>query len=83
MASITVVIPCYNASSHLLKCIQALNAQNNKDFEVTFVDDASTDNTVEVINNLKSNVNFDYSLISCKKNEGPANARNIAIKKTY
>lgn len=82
MASITVVIPCYNASSHLLKCIQALNAQNNKDFEVTFVDDASTDNTVEVINNLKSNVNFDYSLISCKKNEGPANARNIAIKKT-
>lgn len=82
MASITVVIPCYNASNHLFKCIQALNAQTNKDFEVIFVDDASIDNTVEVINNLTQNVSFNYSLVTCKKNKGPANARNLAIKKT-
>src|SRR5699024_9881937 len=50
------------------------------DFEVLFVDDASTDNSVEIINEYA----FEYSfikLIESKENSGsPAKLRNIGIE---
>jgi glycosyltransferase involved in cell wall biosynthesis len=46
---LSVVILTYNSSSTIDKCLQSLEQQTNKNFEVLIVDDDSTDNTLELI----------------------------------
>lgn len=45
----SIVIPTYNRADLIVKTIQSLSAQSNKDFEIIIVDDGSTDNTAEVL----------------------------------
>ena len=47
-ASISVVIPCYNAAAFLREAIDSALAQTRPADEVIVVDDASTDGSVEV-----------------------------------
>ena len=49
MPYVSVIIPCYNASSYIQKCLQALEEQSFQDFEVILVDDCSTDETISYI----------------------------------
>jgi GT2 family glycosyltransferase len=44
---VTVVIPNWNGLKHLEECFSALNAQTCREFEVIFVDNASSDASVE------------------------------------
>ena len=41
--NVSVIVPVYNASSTLRKCVDSLLAQTLKDYEVLLVDDGSTD----------------------------------------
>ena len=53
---ISVVIPCYNEETtiqEILKLVQI--ALNDKEYEIILVDDASTDNTFQIINDLSLN----------------------------
>ena len=53
---ISVVIPCYNEETtiqEILKLVQI--ALNDKEYEIILVDDASTDNTSQIINDLSLN----------------------------
>jgi len=53
---ISVVIPCYNEETtiqEILKLVQI--ALNDKEYEIILVDDASTDNTSHIINDLALN----------------------------
>jgi GT2 family glycosyltransferase len=45
----SIVIPNWNGSAHLPECVAALRAQSFQDFEVLFVDNASSDASVEWI----------------------------------
>lgn len=45
----SIVMPCYNDSAYLPKALSAIAAQSFRDFEICFVNDASTDNSEEVI----------------------------------
>lgn len=45
---ISVIVPMHNAERHLVRCMQSLAKQTFRDFEVIFVDDGSTDNTLSV-----------------------------------
>lgn len=74
---ISVVVPCYNVEKFLKDCVDSLDAQTYKHFEVIFVDDGSTDGTLSVLQQLctgKSN----YKIIS-KQNGGVSSARNVGI----
>lgn len=51
MPKVSIVIPSYNYSQYLDERIQSLLNQTYQDFELIIVDDASTDNSVEVIKN--------------------------------
>ena len=50
------------------------NFNDNCKFEVIFVDDCSTDNSVKIIKQ------FNYKLLSLPQNKGPAYCRNIGAK---
>lgn len=50
MPKVSIVLPSYNYARYLDERIQSLLEQTYKDFELIIVDDASTDNSIEVIN---------------------------------
>ncbi len=69
---VTVVIPTYNTARYLSAAIQSVLDQTYKDFEVIVVDDGSTDNTRELLAEIR-----DPRLrVICTENRGVAAARN-------
>ena len=55
MRKVTVGVPCYNESKNILKCLDSITSQSDifKGIEVLIVDDGSTDDTVNIIENYK------------------------------
>ena len=49
----SVIIPVYNAEKTLSYCLDGILNQTDQDFEVILVNDGSTDNTQEVIEEYK------------------------------
>ena len=47
----SIIIPSYNRASFLMKAIQSVLNQTHTNFELIVVDDGSTDNTRELIEN--------------------------------
>lgn len=81
---ISVICPCYNAEKYIDKTIQSLLGQTKKgfDFEIIFIDDGSTDKT---LNKLKDSIKlFSEKAIVVKiksqNNYGAGSARNLGIK---
>ncbi|MBQ9684227.1 glycosyltransferase [Candidatus Saccharibacteria bacterium] len=79
---ITIVIPYYNASGKIIKCLTSLKAQTSNNFLVVFIDDRSTDNSKKVIQSELRDSNIKYEIIRNKKNIGPGYSRNVGINKT-
>lgn len=48
---VTVVVPNYNCAEYLDKCLEHVVNQTYKNLEIIVCDNASTDNSVEIINN--------------------------------
>ena len=77
---ISVIIPIYNEEKNIYKCVKNLVAQTTPDFHVVFINDGSTDKSLQVLNNTLSttNPNFSFEIIS-QKNSGAAKARESGI----
>ena len=76
---ISVIIPIYNSSRYIKKCLESLNNQDFKySFEIIIIDDASSDNSIEIIKKKKLK---NVTIFRIKKNSGPSSARNIGIKR--
>ena len=63
MKKIGVVIPVYNAEKSIEKSINSLLNQTFKDWLAIIINDGSTDNTVEIINNIKMMIGFIYFIL--------------------
>ncbi|MBI6066432.1 glycosyltransferase family 2 protein, partial [Clostridium perfringens] len=74
---ISIIVPFYNSSDTIKNTIYSLSNQTDKNFQVIFVNDGSTDNTIDIIK--KENIKFDYKIIN-KDNGGVSSSRNIGIK---
>jgi len=48
-ASVSVVVPCYNAADTVLRALESVRAQTRAVHEIICVNDASTDATARVI----------------------------------
>ena len=46
---ISVIVPCYNVEKYLNYCFASLQEQTYQNFEVIFVNDGSTDGTLDRI----------------------------------
>ena len=76
---ISVIVPFYNAESYIKTCLDVLLKQDfTKPFEIIMVDDASTDNSRNIV---KMHDFPDLRLYSLLSNSGPAAARNLGLKK--
>jgi len=81
IASINIVIPCYNVEEVIEKCIRSLSSQvypKNK-YHCYFVNDASTDNTAKILDSYNNNEQI--TVIHHEKNLGLSSARNTGINK--
>ena len=74
--TVSVIIPTYNRAHLVGRAIRSVLAQTYQDFEIIVVDDASTDNTEEVVNSF-NDPHIRY--IRHEKNHGGAAARNTGI----
>lgn len=75
---LAVVVPTYNRRDALQQCMEHLEAQTRKDFEVVIVDDGSTDFTEAWVSDYIKRTPLSVRYFQ-QKNSGPARARNFAI----
>lgn len=77
---LSVVMPMFNSEQTIIKALDSLNNQTDKDLELILVDDGSTDNSYEVAKSYLESVDFKYN-ISKIENKGQSVARNLGMKK--
>ena len=78
--SVDVIIPIFNGATTIVRAIESINSQiADCDLRVITVDDFSSDNSIELVGNLK-NSKIEIMIISNPKNLGNAYSRNIGIK---
>ena len=80
MKKISVIIPVYNTEKYLKRCLDSVIAQEYKDLELVLINDGSTDNSEQLINEYKTKYPELISYYN-KENTGVADTRNFGIKK--
>ena len=73
----SVIVPAYNVQQYISRCIESIATQTLKEIEIIIVNDASTDNTLEIIKKIKDER---IIIIDKEKNEGLSAARNSGIR---
>lgn len=75
---ISVIIPIYNTSIYLEKCLNSLVNQSLKEIEIICINDGSTDNSLEILQ--KYAKSDERIVIINQQNKGQSAARNVGIK---
>lgn len=79
---ISVIIPCYNVSKYLDRCMDSLLKQTigyNK-LELIFINDASTDNTLDMLLGYEEKYPDTVLVINLEENKKQGFARNLALE---
>ena len=78
---LSIVIPTFNSSNLLIRCLAALEKQSASklEFEVVVVNDGSTDKTIDSLSQFQENTDLNLKWISIL-NSGPGNARNAGVE---
>jgi len=74
---ISIIVPVYNVSKYLKKCIESLINQSYKNVEIILVDDGSNDGSGKICDKYKNDDN--RIVVIHKKNNGVSSARNCGI----
>ena len=78
MVKISIIVPVYNSEKFLEKCINSIINQTLKDIEIIFINDGSTDKSLDI---LKSYELKDSRIkVLSQNNTGPSCARNNGLK---
>lgn len=75
--SISIIIPVYNGSKTIVNTLNTALSQNYENFEIIVVNDCSTDNTLELLREIKDPK---LKIFSFEKNQGRSRARNFGIE---
>lgn len=76
--SISIIIPVYNAASTLKRCIESILKQDYTNFEILLVNDGSSDNSWEIMLELKKQ--DPRILVLNKPHSGVSASRNYALE---
>ena len=75
---VSIIIPAYNSERYIVKCLKSLQAQSYKNIEIIIINDGSTDQTQNIIDDfIKTDRRF---LLINQGNTGVSGARNVGMK---
>ena len=75
---ISIIVPVYNVSAYIERCVSSLLCQTFTSIEIIFIDDGSVDDSVLKIRSLIKNK--PWCVLLRQKNQGLSSARNAGIK---
>ncbi len=81
MPKVSLIMPVYNSEKTLDISVGSILNQTDKDIEFIAVDDGSTDNSLEKLQQLKQKSPIDFKIYN-KKNGGAASARKYGLNKS-
>lgn len=74
---VSVIVPVYNSSSYIKRCVDAIRSQTYTNLEIILVDDGSKDNSLEM---MEEYAKEDSRIVVIhKENGGSSSARNVGI----
>lgn len=78
---LSIVIPVYNNGRYIYQCLSSILQQdiNFNDIEIVCINDGSTDNSLEEINRVEMDYDFEINIVN-KENTGVSESRNVGIK---
>lgn len=79
MTELSVIVPAYNAENFISDCLDSILNQVKVNIEIIVVNDASTDNTREILDNYAQKYDS-INIIDMPQNCGPGISRNEGIK---
>ena len=76
---VSIIMPSYNCGKYVEETICSVQAQTYQNWEIVFVDDCSTDNTIRIVNDLQDK-DSRIRLYQNHINSGAAVSRNNALR---
>lgn len=78
---VSVILPCYNVEKYLARCFESLIEQTIglEQIEIIFVNDASTDGTLELLLSYEKEYPENVLVINFEENRRQGAARNVAL----
>jgi glycosyltransferase involved in cell wall biosynthesis len=76
---VSVIVCCYNMGGKLRECLESLCLQTYPNREFIVVNDASTDDTLQVASEYQARLGSDLILVTNPGNLGVAGSRNVGI----
>ena len=77
---VSIIIPCYNNGNYLVKMIDSFRRQTSDDWELIVVDDGSTDDTPQVVEDAFSDLPNAYFYRRDRQPKGSVVCRNIGFE---
>ena len=75
----SVVIPAYNAEKYIIRLLDSLRAAKSEPLEIVIIDDGSTDNTANIVEEYRRNHQELDVILHRQSNKGVSSARNVGI----
>lgn len=80
---VSIIVPVYNVSQYIVKCLDAILGQTYQNIELILVDDCGSDDSMTIVHGyLASYASIDVHIISHQKNRGLSAARNSGMEKS-
>ena len=79
MIKTSVIIPVYNTAPYLDECIESVFNQTQKEIEVIAINDGSTDNSMDILLEMKKK--YSELVVINQENHGLGYTRNVGIDK--
>lgn len=76
---VSIIIPMHNSSKHIAKTIESIEKQTYKNYEAIFIDDFSTDDSVNIVEKC-SEKNPKIKIIKLESHKGVSEARNAGVR---
>jgi glycosyltransferase involved in cell wall biosynthesis len=79
---VSIIVPVFNVEKYIVRCFNSVAKQSYTNIECIFIDDGSSDKSIELLNELIDEYagNISFSLVQHEKNKGVSEARNTGIQ---
>ncbi|WEX09058.1 glycosyltransferase [Chelativorans sp. AA-79] len=79
ISSVSIVLPCHNGASGIVKTVTSLREQTFRNLQIVVVDDGSTDNSASIARQMKEQGRIDV-LVSTTLRGGKSAALNLGLR---